>query len=252
MKLSNLDHLGVASPCPVGWEQMTGNDQVRFCSLCELNVYNFAELTQREAEALLRATEGRICGRIYRRSDGTVITRDCPIGVRAIRRKVTRVAGAAFATIISLCSPAFSQKEKGSSCRQQVKITSKLDRHSNDPGKVTGTIIDAIGAVVPGARITIVDRQTKKSYELKSNDEGQFSQSLSPGTYTVTIDLANFKKLKLEVNTRLGETKVVEATLLPAGEYATVGIIAVTPMIDTSTSEIKTVFDSKTIERLPH
>src|SRR5262245_27890709 len=116
----NLDQIRVASPCPVGWETMTGDERVRFCSLCQLNVYNFAELTRIEAEELIRTTEGRICGRLYRRTDGTVITRDCPIGVRAIRRKVARVATAAFATIISLCSIAFGQKQKGSSCRQQV------------------------------------------------------------------------------------------------------------------------------------
>lgn len=251
MTPNNLDQIRVATPCSVSWESMTGGDRVRFCSLCQLNVYNFGELTQREVEALLRTTEGRICGRLYRRTDGTVITRDCPVGLRAIRRKTARITGAAFATIISLCSLAFGQQKKDSSCRQQVRISSKLDQHSNDPGKITGTILDPVGAVVPGAKITIVDRQTKKSYVFKSDDEGKFSLSLSPGTYTVRIELASFKELKVEVNTRLGETKIVEATLLPAGEYVTIGIIADTPLIDTSSSEIKTVIDAKTIQRLP-
>src|SRR5215813_8158411 len=113
MKPNSLNQIRVASPCSVGWEAMTGDDRVRFCSLCQLKVFNFAELTRREAEALLRTTEGRICGRLYRRSDGTLITRDCPIGVRAIRRKVARVAGAAFATVVTLCSIAFGQNQKG-------------------------------------------------------------------------------------------------------------------------------------------
>jgi len=246
-----LDQIRVASPCPVSWEQMTGDNRVRFCSECRLNVYNFAELTRTEAEQLILTAEGRVCGRLYRRTDGTLITRDCPIGVGAIRRKVARIAGAAFATIISLCSIAFGQKQKGSSCRQQVKVTSKLNQVPNNPGEITGTVLDPMGAVVPGAKITIADRQTRKSYELKSNDDGQFNQNLSPGTYTVTIQTAGFKEIKIEINTRPGETKVVEATLLPEGEYAIVGILGYTPMIDTTTSEIKTVIDAKTIERLP-
>jgi len=251
MKPNSLNQIRVASPCSVGWEAMTGDDRVRFCSLCQLKVFNFAELTRREAEALLRTTEGRICGRLYRRSDGTLITRDCPIGVRAIRRKVARVAGAAFATVVTLCSIAFGQKQKGSSCRQQVNVISKLDQLPNSPGKITGTILDPMTAVVAGAKITIVDQQSKKSYQLKSNDNGQFDQDLAPGNYTVTFESPGFKELKIEISTRLGETKVVEATFLPAGEYAIVGILGALPLLDTTTSEIKTVIDAKKIERLP-
>ena len=50
---------------------------MRHCTLCDLNVYNFAELTREEIRALL-TSEGRVCGRLYRRADGTLLTRDCP------------------------------------------------------------------------------------------------------------------------------------------------------------------------------
>ena len=70
-----LDRLRIASPCPASWEQMTGDDRARFCELCNLQVYNIAELTAREARSLIANTEGRICARLYRRADGTVITK---------------------------------------------------------------------------------------------------------------------------------------------------------------------------------
>jgi hypothetical protein len=73
---------------------MTGDNRVRFCTECRLHVYNFAELTRTEAEDLLRTTEGRLCGRLYRRADGTVITKDCPVGLRAVRRRVAKIATA--------------------------------------------------------------------------------------------------------------------------------------------------------------
>ena len=253
MKPDNLDQIRVASPCSVGWESMAGNDRVRFCSLCQLNVYNFAELTRKEADQLVRTTEGRICGRLYRRSDGTVITRDCPVGLRAIRRKVARVAGAAFATIISLCSVVFAQKDKGSSCRQQVKIETKMGQVPADAASITGKVLDEMGAVISGAQVTLVDEQTKKTYRVQSNDDGAFTQSLSPGTYQVLIESAAFQQLKIaKLKVSSGEVALVEATLLSKLETTvTVGIIVLKPMIDTSTSGTKTSFDTKMIEKLP-
>src|SRR5713226_576379 len=122
-----LDRLRIASPCPVGWEQMTGDDRVRFCEQCSLRVYNISAMTRSEAEALIANTEGRICARLYRRSDGTIITKDCPVGLRAIRRRVAKVAGAVFAAITSLCSTVVGQKQSAkdkASCRQEVILKS--------------------------------------------------------------------------------------------------------------------------------
>jgi hypothetical protein len=117
---------------------MTGGDRVRSCAQCQLNVYNFAELTRTEAEDLLRTAEGRICGRLYRRSDGTVITKDCPVGLRAARRRAAKVATAAFATVVSLCSGAFGQRQsdKDKGCKQQVTISTKHGKDSSDPTKL--------------------------------------------------------------------------------------------------------------------
>src|SRR6185436_16673405 len=156
-----LDRLRIASPCPTTWEQMKGDDRTRFCDLCNLHVYNIAELTASEAKSLIANTEGRICARLFRRSDGTVITKDCPVGLRAVRRRVARIAGAAFATIISLCGGAFGQKVKDDkSCRQQVKISRTLTQDPIANGRVAGTILDSNGAVIPGAVITINDAKS--------------------------------------------------------------------------------------------
>jgi len=104
---SSLDGIRIASPCPVGWDRMTGDDRVRFCDECQLSVYNIAELTRAEAEALIANSEGRICARIYRRADGTVITRDCPVGLRAMRRRTAMTAGAVLAAVMTLVTSVF-------------------------------------------------------------------------------------------------------------------------------------------------
>jgi hypothetical protein len=66
---------------------MTGDDQVRFCGACEKHVYNLSAMTRDEAERLLVEREGRLCVRFYQREDGTVLTADCPVGVRRRRRR---------------------------------------------------------------------------------------------------------------------------------------------------------------------
>ena len=97
MKFDNpLDNIRVASPCSADWNAMYGDERKRFCADCKLNVYNLSDMTRNEAENFLMASEGRVCVRYFRRADGTVLTKDCPVGWRAVERKVSRAATAAF------------------------------------------------------------------------------------------------------------------------------------------------------------
>jgi hypothetical protein len=84
----------VASPCPASWDQMDGDDKVRFCALCRLNVYNLSAMSRHEADDLVRNREGRLCVRFYQRPDGTVLTQDCPRGLAAVQRSTRRAVGA--------------------------------------------------------------------------------------------------------------------------------------------------------------
>src|SRR5215472_2919723 len=60
-----LENIHVAAPCPADWTQMSGDDRVRHCSECNLNVYNLSEMTRAEAERLILSHEGRLCARFY-------------------------------------------------------------------------------------------------------------------------------------------------------------------------------------------
>ena len=98
---SPLDEVRVAAPCPADWGKMVGDERVRYCGSCELHVYNLSGMTRREAEALVTSTEGRLCVRYYRRPDGTILTRNCPVGLSAVRRRVARVAGSALSVVVA-------------------------------------------------------------------------------------------------------------------------------------------------------
>lgn len=88
-----LDSLQVASPCEASWEGMAGDERRRFCESCRKHVYDLSALSAAEAVALIQSSEGSICGRLWRRADGTVITADCPVGARRLRaRSLRRVA----------------------------------------------------------------------------------------------------------------------------------------------------------------
>jgi hypothetical protein len=88
---------------------MKGDDRVRFCSQCSLNVYNLSSMKPEEAESLVQQHEGRLCVRFYRRRDGTVLTGDCPVGLRAARhgklRRLLLIEGlAAVFTLVAGCA----------------------------------------------------------------------------------------------------------------------------------------------------
>lgn len=118
----NLDDLRIASPCNVPWETMSGDDRTRFCSQCSKNVYNLSAMSRDKAEKFVAenilgrtdddAGKPLPCIQFYRRADGTILTEDCPVGLRRIRRVALRMKAAAiivFAPLISMFKPACAQ-----------------------------------------------------------------------------------------------------------------------------------------------
>jgi hypothetical protein len=92
----SLDQIRVASPCPMRWEDMTpvGDGQtVRQCAQCNLNVHDLSAMTPAEVEHLVLGASGRLCATFFRRADGTVLTRNCPVGLRAARARAARMMG---------------------------------------------------------------------------------------------------------------------------------------------------------------
>lgn len=95
VRLPLLDQVRVASPCPAQWDDMPGDDRARHCAMCDLDVFDLSSMARAEAEAFLSARLGGagarpVCARFYRRADGTILTRDCPVGLRAARSRVAR------------------------------------------------------------------------------------------------------------------------------------------------------------------
>ena len=122
-----LDNIRVAKPCPADWNGMFGNDRKRFCGECKLNVYNLSDMTRREAETFLLESEGRVCVRYFQRADGSVITNDCPVGLAALKRRVSKAITAVFSMFAGIFGGIFAfglLKEQPSAVAGGITINS--------------------------------------------------------------------------------------------------------------------------------
>jgi hypothetical protein len=123
---SPLDDVRIASPCPVPWDSMAGDERVRFCPQCRLNVYNLSAMPRQEAEATVRQREtARVCLHFYRRADGSVLTQDCPLGaarkrLRAAQRRLRLLALAALVLLLALFSWLAAWMDRGQNTEGQA------------------------------------------------------------------------------------------------------------------------------------
>ena len=113
-----LERLEIATPCQADWAAMSGDERVRFCGLCRLNVYNLSGMSRAEGEALIQKTEGKVCIRMFKREDGTVLTSDCPLGKRIVRgvKRTAKVAAAAIAAFFGVAGIAAWALNKSETC----------------------------------------------------------------------------------------------------------------------------------------
>lgn len=189
-----IDNIRIASPCTADWEQMQGDDRVRHCDACNLNVYNLAAFTESEIRALVANRKGRLCGRIYQRRDGTVLTQNCPVGLRAVARRISRIAGAVFAFLtvnFSAGLPLLSQSYTRTNVSQ-----AGLDLE----------VIDPAGAPVPDAYVTLSEPSRKQTFNGKTDKHGRFVLAgVRSGRYELTVSAPGLRSVPETIDLRSGE-----------------------------------------------
>lgn len=124
MSRIDLDQVGIASPCPMRWEELDGDERKRFCGHCSLHVHNLSAMQRDEAESFLEEQSqegGRVCVTFQQRGDGSVVSAAAPsatqdlIGARAGR--FGRALGAAASLLFALfpflaaCRPSEGPKD---------------------------------------------------------------------------------------------------------------------------------------------
>ena len=121
--------------------------------------------------------------------------------------------------------------------------------------RVSGTVKDTADAVVPGAKVTVIDSATKKEQSTQTSDEGSFTISDErPGTYIVIVERNGFKKLEVRnVLVHVDISAVLNMVLEAGGIAETVSVTSTgtESLIRSEDAKLSTTIDVKQVQDLP-
>src|SRR3989442_12456124 len=120
-------------------------------------------------------------------------------------------------------------------------------------GGISGTVMDANGAAVPGASVTITNLGTNQSQKVTTSDTGSFQvSSLDPVTYTIVVEMAGFKKALLEtVKVETATTVTVNVTLEAGKVDESITITADVPLLNTESGTTSQTITERQIQDIP-
>ncbi|MEZ5401358.1 MAG: TonB-dependent receptor [Bryobacteraceae bacterium] len=119
-------------------------------------------------------------------------------------------------------------------------------------GIVKGTILDATGAAVPGAKVTLTHTATNTVRIGESTTDGiYYLPSLPPGHYTLAVEASGFKRWAGAVALQVGQTAVIDPRLDLGSVDTVVEVAEAAPVISVEGSAIGNVKDSLRIRQLP-
>ena len=147
--------------------------------------------------------------------------------------KTSRVLRMVFLSIVLGCvGPAFSQSSTGS---------------------ISGTVADQNNAVVPGAAVFAKNTETGFVRSAVTNSSGLYRLTdIPPGTYEITIAAAGFKKYTQSLITLdVGQPANINAVLQLGAIEDSVTVNENASMLNSSTAEVITRFDSRRLSELP-
>lgn len=120
-------------------------------------------------------------------------------------------------------------------------------------GDIRGLITDESGAVLPGVTVTLRGRAVPGAPTTVSNEAGIFRfPNLPPGTYDITAELQGFSiSEQTGIPVPLGGTAEVNVQLKVSTQSETITVVADTPVVDTSTTQVSTNYTREWVENAP-
>ncbi|MGE5358137.1 MAG: carboxypeptidase regulatory-like domain-containing protein [Bacteroidales bacterium] len=135
-----------------------------------------------------------------------------------------------------------------------VLVLAGLASAQGTTSRVLGQVVDATGAVLPGATVTLTNERTTVNFTMVTTAAGTYAfEAVQVGVYTVKVELQGFKTfVAAGVAVQIGQPATVNAKLEPGNIAETVNVTAAALVVETNTSgNLGTVVDQKTIESLP-
>ncbi len=123
----------------------------------------------------------------------------------------------------------------------------------SNTSRVTGTVTDATGAVVPGANVTLKNEETGVTQTQMTTDAGLYAfASIPVGLYTIAVERTGFKTVQLPNNRLLVNTPLnIDVTMEPGQVSEIVTVQAGAEQLQTANATIGNVIERKAIEQLP-
>ena len=120
-------------------------------------------------------------------------------------------------------------------------------------GSVVGTVRDASGAVVEGAKVTAKNKATGVSQSTVSSSDGNYTiPNVPPGAYDISAQMAGFNTAVAPQNVvEVQQTTRVDFILSPGSTSTEVTVVATAPLVQSTTSDLGHVVESHQIEALP-
>ncbi len=119
---------------------------------------------------------------------------------------------------------------------------------------IVGEVRDASNAVVPGAAVTITNRETGLKRRAETDDAGWFNfPQLKPGTYSVKVQAQGFEPQQNDnVVSGLGQKQTVNFTVKVAQSKEVVEVSGEAPLINTADANTSTTLNASALENLPN
>lgn len=120
-------------------------------------------------------------------------------------------------------------------------------------GSLTGTVLDASGAVVPNATVVVKSMQQGVSREAKSEGNGTWRvPSLPPGRYQIEVSAQGFEKvIRGPIEVAASVERAVDVSLSPGSTSEVITITEETPLIEATRAQISKGVESQRIMALP-
>ena len=131
------------------------------------------------------------------------------------------------------------------------------------PSASPGAVVDASGAVIPNATVTIKDQNTGATRTVTTDESGNYDVAgLAPGKYKVEVTAPGFNKAEInDVVVKPGRTSatgvtlsaggVAESVVVTGGVAESVSVTSVAQSIDFTASHLSSDYESSKIKDLP-